>query len=465
MEGHHNDHDHEDCAICLEDLFKTPHELITKLQPCGHYYHTDCINLWKAKSNSCPTCRNDYDLIQMIDKNGDLISSNFANKIDIPYVEEYFFESNDEDEFLDEDIERRINLSISISSSCILCDNSHSSNRKTSCNSCSSTFHLDCLGLSTLSYWCCPMCDADNMNYERPSIFRRSRNSARTNRVYNNNKRDLLNIIQSAASNNVVVPIIPVISPEEKKVWDCFERARAQNDVAENQLSIPEPSSIPLSLLSSSSSSNVEQHSNQETRKLKQPTRRNRGPRTQPIPNEIPRLEIDHSKPSLINQILGQIKENSTSSSRKSLEIQQQLSPNFFKNHPSLAIKPLSLNDSSPTSSSASLVSQSSSSIPTSPEDNDIFGSPTTTNNKSIWKMSLSNNNELTLEQKSELQKIVRNKLRPFYKDKTITEDQYTNINKKISHILYDLVLNNNEVNLDFDKIAQYHVNREILEL
>ena len=41
------------CSICLEEIQLYP---ITKLN-CSHYFHLNCINLWKEKKNICPICR------------------------------------------------------------------------------------------------------------------------------------------------------------------------------------------------------------------------------------------------------------------------------------------------------------------------------------------------------------------------------------------------------------------------
>ena len=45
------------CSICLEELKIYP---TTKLN-CHHYFHTNCIILWKEKKNICPICRNPID--------------------------------------------------------------------------------------------------------------------------------------------------------------------------------------------------------------------------------------------------------------------------------------------------------------------------------------------------------------------------------------------------------------------
>ena len=45
------------CAICLNDL----NENTTRL-PCGHGFHTECIEYWFQRSNECPQCREEIDV-------------------------------------------------------------------------------------------------------------------------------------------------------------------------------------------------------------------------------------------------------------------------------------------------------------------------------------------------------------------------------------------------------------------
>ena len=42
-----------DCVICMESISTES----GKKLPCGHIYHTACIDTWAAQSNTCPTCR------------------------------------------------------------------------------------------------------------------------------------------------------------------------------------------------------------------------------------------------------------------------------------------------------------------------------------------------------------------------------------------------------------------------
>jgi len=46
--------DKHQCTVCLENIKKG--ENITKLD-CEHIFHTDCINEWVSRDNTCPCCR------------------------------------------------------------------------------------------------------------------------------------------------------------------------------------------------------------------------------------------------------------------------------------------------------------------------------------------------------------------------------------------------------------------------
>ena len=41
------------CPICLSSLSRA----IAVITPCGHYFHSRCLNLWSRTHGTCPTCR------------------------------------------------------------------------------------------------------------------------------------------------------------------------------------------------------------------------------------------------------------------------------------------------------------------------------------------------------------------------------------------------------------------------
>lgn len=44
----------ENCSICLVDM--SVRSLATRLSPCGHLYHIECIKTWLTENKTCPLC-------------------------------------------------------------------------------------------------------------------------------------------------------------------------------------------------------------------------------------------------------------------------------------------------------------------------------------------------------------------------------------------------------------------------
>ncbi|KAF3322625.1 E3 ubiquitin-protein ligase RING1 [Carex littledalei] len=77
----------EECAICMEKLFgKENKEAVVKETPCGHKYHSKCIEKWLEKHLSCPLCR--YQMPQEDREEKVRISSEPDN---VQQVQEYSF--------------------------------------------------------------------------------------------------------------------------------------------------------------------------------------------------------------------------------------------------------------------------------------------------------------------------------------------------------------------------------------
>ena len=45
----------KDCVICFEEVNI---DLVSFLK-CGHFYHDNCIKMWKNHHNTCPYCRSE----------------------------------------------------------------------------------------------------------------------------------------------------------------------------------------------------------------------------------------------------------------------------------------------------------------------------------------------------------------------------------------------------------------------
>lgn len=85
----------DQCIVCLEDLCvasdcivehqeivvaattsttdpeNTEKQLpIAVIKPCGHSLHDECLREWTQKANSCPFCRQSFNLVEVLDKVG-----------------------------------------------------------------------------------------------------------------------------------------------------------------------------------------------------------------------------------------------------------------------------------------------------------------------------------------------------------------------------------------------------------
>jgi hypothetical protein len=45
-------------------------ELIAHLLPCGHNLHNECLKPWVERANSCPICRQNFNLVELSDAVG-----------------------------------------------------------------------------------------------------------------------------------------------------------------------------------------------------------------------------------------------------------------------------------------------------------------------------------------------------------------------------------------------------------
>ena len=75
----------------------------------------------------------------------------------------------------------------------------------------------------------------------------------------------------------------------------------------------------------------------------------------------------------------------------------------------------------------------------------------------------------MSLAAKADLQKLVSAALKPYYKNNTVNKDQYTDINRNVSRMLYDMVgdngVSNEEKREEWERIAIKEVDRAVKAL
>ena len=54
--------EHKSCVVCFEE-FEDKKSRVTTL-PCDvrHYFHTECIQTWTMRNNSCPLCKTAFNV-------------------------------------------------------------------------------------------------------------------------------------------------------------------------------------------------------------------------------------------------------------------------------------------------------------------------------------------------------------------------------------------------------------------
>ena len=61
------------CSICIENIDLNKQNIKYIKFVCSHIYHTECVNPWVIKKNSCPNCRT---IIKKDIKNEDIENTN-----------------------------------------------------------------------------------------------------------------------------------------------------------------------------------------------------------------------------------------------------------------------------------------------------------------------------------------------------------------------------------------------------
>lgn len=421
----------EECTICLEPI--TASQRVGAVPCCAHNkrFHDTCLLQWAATSNSCPTCRQRFHRID--------ISKAAAPQVVLKSV-------NVQDKLMPNDAINHIPREFVIpaipveeppeerpsNGMCYICSSSdyNSSIRNLNyCTICGCLFHTPCLGIlatdNDVSTWRCPLCDNEHQFVQpyptqrrRPATQRVLQTSSgprippppRQGRglIIHNDFNELDDDFNDDEDDYSELQTYPVInggvllrkeqrdrqnlSTDELQSWDLFDQARSGTD---------ETSSIIIS----NSPSN----------------KRRRRKRITPVQGPSSSGTSVTTGSSRISNLISQMKAPPSSTFRPQRLVQPMHTPNSTAESPSL------------------------SPVNTSPMEVISIESDTDSDTKSYKRPKP----ELSLEQKMDIQKHIRNKLRPLYKpsDSTLStfaitsEQDYININKTISRKIYGLIL------------------------
>ncbi|EPE28810.1 FYVE/PHD zinc finger [Glarea lozoyensis ATCC 20868] len=125
---------------------------IAVIKPCGHCLHDDCLREWTQKANSCPFCRQIFNLVEVLDRVGGTVLSEYEveNKKQVA--------STDFDPGWMEEAEEEEEVSI-----CPICSGSDNEDVLLLCDACNAPYHTYCVGLSSVpsGQWFCMECQDD----------------------------------------------------------------------------------------------------------------------------------------------------------------------------------------------------------------------------------------------------------------------------------------------------------------
>ncbi|KAG9237198.1 hypothetical protein BJ875DRAFT_370457 [Amylocarpus encephaloides] len=168
----------DQCIVCLEDLSvssgpdarifeegsvptdapsKQPANAnkqlpIAVIKTCGHCLHDECLKEWIQKANSCPFCRQSFNLVEVLDKVGGAFLSEYAVE-DRKQVAPVEFDPAWLEE-VDEEEDNTV---------CPICDGSDNEDVLLLCDACNAPYHTYCVGISEVpsGSWFCMECRSD----------------------------------------------------------------------------------------------------------------------------------------------------------------------------------------------------------------------------------------------------------------------------------------------------------------
>ncbi|PGH15461.1 hypothetical protein AJ79_02438 [Helicocarpus griseus UAMH5409] len=525
--------------------------IIAHLLPCGHNLHDECLKPWVERANSCPICRQSFNVVELTETIGGPVISSYCvqDRVQVADI--------DPSMIIEEPAED------SDSHPCPICGDDDNEDRLLLCDGCDVAIHTYCVGLDSVPSgpWFCFECET---NRAIPPVNQRSRNQSRRRtrgdqrrirnqaqldelrwaRVWQSvrtqidldldfpfddeeshnflleqerreaaNRRDFrawqrrfriaerqgaANRFRDTASALLEIgrgwpsrPKQRIETPEpesldEVRAWNAFERAREIQD---------EPSSSNRRKRKSPTASPAEPQPAQPERKLKRPrTRRpealaadflehggesSRAGRSANGSGRVPADSNASTGPSFLQSLLKEVEDSSApsltngtfrsaaftstpgelNSPRPSSPAQSSLSSNRSSPRPSSASPPPHNTNRPTTPTTVFDPAYSSPEFSPSCSPNQDSGTSEQprlprqmirtrrTGHNSSSSPSRSRSNEssptrpgLSLSVKSSLQKMVSAALKPHYRNREVSKDEYTDINRRISRMLYDKV-------------------------
>ncbi|MCJ1307395.1 hypothetical protein MMC25_001041 [Agyrium rufum] len=574
-------------------LFSPNHELIAHLLPCGHNLHDECLKPWVERANSCPICRQNFNLVELRKElHGSMITSYpVSDRTQVADVDPGM---------IIEDLEEE-------SKPCPICGEDDNEEVLLLCDGCDMGYHTYCIGLDSvpLGAWFCETCSVQraiepvlpggSRQQAMNSSRRRTRGQQRRQRVRNQatdsnwarvwqsvwdrlnldldfpfenapsaiqyrrntrsegeHRRELrawerrLRVAERQGGVNRFREVAPALldrdppvsrprhevpepeSREEIMAWNAMEKAKAiQDDPSPRRLKRKSATNSPSDQPSSSTrkrkrrsatTSPSEQFiENQPERRLKRPQTRRTPVVTDYESGESsssrPRLSLRARRgqspdstlhqPSFLQSLLREVESNAPEdrvhNSRSPLTLNSVMpSDHSSLQNPSPAASPISSNHPSPRALSAtpppSLSPRPGSPIlpltskiepvyaPLHYHSDDTNGVDNVTNSlptrasRPVERSRLSSpfrsddqsptRKLLPLSTKSMIQSMVKEALKAPYQDKLITKDEYTDINRTVSRLLYDRVGHLDNLNDDsrpnWEKLAKDEVDKAL---
>ncbi|KAF8848713.1 hypothetical protein BDZ45DRAFT_698171 [Acephala macrosclerotiorum] len=135
----------------------TKNEPIALIKPCNHVLHDECLRAWSQKANSCPICRQTFNLVEVLDKVGGTVLSEYEVE-DKKQVAEF-----DPNAWVEEELEEEEGRP------CPVCGEADQEEVLLLCDGCDAPYHTHCIGLGDRvpqGHWFCMEC-ADEGAYAR----------------------------------------------------------------------------------------------------------------------------------------------------------------------------------------------------------------------------------------------------------------------------------------------------------